>query len=76
MAEPSSARAEASIDLVHTALDATRPAPFGLVPHGVGQELDRLVTGDAIAVEVEQRVELGQALATVPAEQRETGGTQ
>ena len=65
---------EARIDLVDTTLDASRPVSPGLVAHRVGEELDGVVTGDAVAVEVEEGVELGQAEATVPPKEREARG--
>jgi hypothetical protein len=54
MAEPAASRPEPGVDLVDTSVDAADVAPPRLVAHRVGQCLDGMGAGDAVAVEVEE----------------------
>jgi hypothetical protein len=65
---------EARIDLVDAALDASRPAALGLVAHRVGEGLDRRRRRDPVPVEVEQRMQVDEALRTVAVEDRHARG--
>ena len=76
MAEPTPSGPEATVELVDASGDPPGVVPPGLVAHRVGQGLDRLVAGDAVAVEVEQGVELGEGEPTVATEDGEAGGAQ
>jgi len=59
---------ELRIRLVDAALDATDVLVGDLVSHGVGQRLHGSAGVDAVAVEVQERVELGEALGAVAAQ--------
>ncbi|MGZ4681537.1 MAG: hypothetical protein ACXWCM_02930 [Acidimicrobiales bacterium] len=67
MAEPAPPGMEAGVGFVDAAFDAADSALGDLVAHGVGKCLDRRGRVDAVAVEVEQRMELGERLGTVAA---------
>jgi hypothetical protein len=71
MAEAATPRPEARVDLVDAALDPARPPAPNLVAHGIREQLDGVLTGDAVAVEVQQRVELAQCEAAVSAQDGE-----
>jgi hypothetical protein len=75
MAEPAPAGPEATVELVDASGDPPRVVPAGLIAHGVGQGLDRLVAGDPVAVQVQQGVELGERESPVAPEDGEAGGT-
>ena len=64
------------IDLVDAALDPSSPARAHLVAHGVGECLHWVRTRHSVAVEVEQRVQLGERESSVPLQDREAGRTQ
>jgi len=76
IAESTAARVVAQVGLVHAAFDPPDPTLADLVPHGVGQCLDGVCRGDAVAVEVEQRVQLDERLSAVAAEDAHTGRSQ
>jgi hypothetical protein len=59
---------EAIFDRVDAAFDPTGPPATNLVAHGVGEGLDRCRTGDAVAVDVEERLQLGQRERAVAAQ--------
>ena len=63
-------------DLVVTALGTSGSAFAHLQRHCIGKCLPRRSVGDGVAVEVHERVQLGQGLAAVPREDRQARGPQ
>jgi hypothetical protein len=76
VAEAAPTRAKPGVELVDASFDAAAVVAAGLVAEGVGQGLDRLVAGDAVAVEVEQGVELAEREAAVATQDRQARGAQ
>jgi len=72
--EAAAPRPEARVDLVDAALDAARPLAADLVAHGIGEQLDGVVAGDPVAVQVQQRMQLAQRQAAVTPQDGETRG--
>jgi hypothetical protein len=70
MAESAPTRSEPRIDLIDGPHHPSEPSPAHLVGHGVSQGLDRGRAGNAVAVEVQKGVQLGQGKGTVTIEDR------
>jgi hypothetical protein len=69
-------RLEVGPDPVHAPLDPLRVVPLDLVAHRVGQGLDRRRAVDAVAVPVEELVELSQWQRPVATEDAEARGSE
>jgi hypothetical protein len=61
---------------VDAAAEPSDPAERDLVAEGIGQAFDRIGTGDGIAVEVEEVVQLAEPERSVTQEDGEAGGAQ
>jgi len=73
VAESASARSEPGVDFVDAPLWAAGAGPADLVGHRVGESLHRGGGPDAVAVEMQKRVKIGERERTVPPEDRDTG---
>jgi hypothetical protein len=76
VAEAAWAGLEARVPGIDAALHSHEVATPDLVAQRVGETLHRMVAGHAIAVEVQQRVQVGQAESTVAAEDGDASGAQ
>jgi hypothetical protein len=61
------------VDPIDPALDPFGPLPCNLVTHGIGKRLDRRRAVDAVAVPVEELVELPEGQSAVTGEDGQTG---
>ena len=76
MAEAVAARSKAWVHRVDPAPHPLGAPPADLIGHGVGQGLDGDRTGDCIAVEVQQGVQLGQGLGAMTDQNGDAGRAQ
>ena len=71
--EATRARPEAGVHLVDTPFDSPGVALVHLVAHGICQRLDRGGTGHPVAVEMQQRVQVGECQPAVASKDGEAG---
>jgi hypothetical protein len=76
MAEAVAARTKPRVHRVDPALHPMGAPPSDLIGHGVGQRLDGDRTGDRVAVEMQEGMQLGQGLGAMTDQNGDAGRAQ